>query len=59
MAQVEVDPMRPDAVPVFQAESPDEGAFVQAARNMGFFFCRRSMRDIVVRVDSPQVVPDT
>lgn len=49
--------MRPDAIPVFQAESPDEGAFVSAARNMGFFFCRRSMKDIVVRVDSPEVGP--
>ena len=53
--QVEVDPMRPEAVPVFQAESPDEGAFVSAARNLGFFFCRRSMKDLVVRVDTPEV----
>ena len=53
--QVEVDPMRPEAVPVFQAESPDEGAFVSAARNLGFFFCRRSMKDLVVRVNTPEV----
>jgi hypothetical protein len=27
-----------------QAESPDEGEFVSFARNLGFFFCRRTMR---------------
>eukprot|EP00292_Cryptomonas_paramecium_P002149 CAMPEP_0113680182 /NCGR_PEP_ID=MMETSP0038_2-20120614/11140_1 /TAXON_ID=2898 /ORGANISM="Cryptomonas paramecium" /LENGTH=1529 /DNA_ID=CAMNT_0000598461 /DNA_START=386 /DNA_END=4971 /DNA_ORIENTATION=+ /assembly_acc=CAM_ASM_000170 len=51
--QVETDLMRPDAEPVFQAESPDEGAFVSAARNLDFFFCRRSMKDIVLRIKDP------
>ncbi len=49
--------MRPEAVPVFQAESPDEGAFVSAARNLGFYFCRRSMKDVVVRINAPEAPP--
>ena len=47
--QVELDPVAPEAVPIFQAESPDEGAFVSAARNLGSYFCARSMRELVVR----------
>jgi phospholipid-translocating ATPase len=46
-------------MPLFQAESPDEGAFVAAARNLGFSFCRRNMKDIFLRVQdwkSSQVV---
>jgi len=35
-------------VPVYQAESPDEGAFVLAARNLGFSFKSRMMKDITV-----------
>uniref|UniRef100_A0A0C3SL24 Phospholipid-transporting ATPase n=1 Tax=Guillardia theta (strain CCMP2712) TaxID=905079 RepID=A0A0C3SL24_GUITC len=42
-------------IPAYQAESPDEGAFVQAARNLGkFFFCRRNMKDIHIKTsDGP------
>jgi magnesium-transporting ATPase (P-type) len=37
----------------YEAESPDEGAFVQAARNMGFFFSKREIKDILIKV-APQ-----
>lgn len=37
----------------YEAESPDEGAFVQAARNMGFFFSRREIKDVLVTVSQP------
>jgi len=43
--QVEYGASEP-TVPLYQAESPDEGAFVAAARNLGFFFSKRKMRDI-------------
>jgi magnesium-transporting ATPase (P-type) len=42
-------------VPVFQAESPDEGAFVAAARNLGFAFSRRNMKDIFLRIQDWKV----
>lgn len=49
--QVEYSTTHPE-FPLFQAESPDEGAFVTAARNLGFFFSKRKMRDIhIVRAD--------
>jgi phospholipid-translocating ATPase len=38
---------------IFQAESPDEGAFVTAARNMGFFFSKREIKDVLIKI-SPQ-----
>ena len=37
-----------------QAESPDEGAFVAAARNLGFCFSRRTTKEIFIRVASGQ-----
>mmetsp|Transcript_11831 Transcript_11831/g.27255 ORF Transcript_11831/g.27255 Transcript_11831/m.27255 type:complete len:1730 (-) Transcript_11831:60-5249(-) len=37
-------------IPVYQAESPDEGAFVQAARNLGVFFSRRNMKEIHIKM---------
>lgn len=33
---------------VYQAQSPDEGALVTAARNFGFVFCSRTSEIIVV-----------
>lgn len=47
--QVEYD--TPDSkFPLYQAESPDEGAFVVAARNIGFSFVKRMMKDITLTV---------
>jgi phospholipid-translocating ATPase len=37
----------------FQAESPDEGAFVTAARNMGFFFSKREIKDVLIKIAPP------
>jgi len=42
--------MSHDGECVYQAESPDEGAFVAAARNMGFFFSKREIKDVLVKV---------
>lgn len=33
----------------YEAESPDEGAFLVAAREFGFEFCKRTQSTIVVR----------
>ncbi|KAK1436894.1 hypothetical protein QVD17_02678 [Tagetes erecta] len=37
----------------YEAESPDEGAFLVAAREFGFEFCRRTQSSIFVRERSP------
>ena len=37
-------------VPLCQAESPDEGAFVEAARNFGYYFHKRDMKEVAVRL---------
>ena len=47
--QVEFGKETPDT-PLFQAESPDEGAFVEAARNFGYYFLRRNMKQVTLRI---------
>jgi phospholipid-translocating ATPase len=53
---VQVEYASPESrMPIYQAESPDEGAFVVAARNMGLFFSKRMMKDITVKVSTGPV----
>ncbi|XAR67603.1 Phospholipid-translocating ATPase [Bertholletia excelsa] len=40
----------------YEAESPDEGAFLVAAREFGFEFCRRTQSSIVIRERYPAFV---
>ena len=40
----------------YEAESPDEGAFLVAAREFGFEFCRRTQSSVFVREKYPSLV---
>ncbi|XP_058073959.1 probable phospholipid-transporting ATPase 4 [Magnolia sinica] len=41
----------------YEVESPDEGAFLVAAREFGFEFCRRTQSSVVVRERNPYGQP--